>query len=307
MWFDASDQQFLKFHWIIIHQVTGTLPDQTTVRALQKIAWSTSGECLHLVHSSHDEIHKSMEASSSQDRQLEHDDISVSREALEVLTICLALCPDTIDMICKEKNWQFFIIDLLLVCHSRSVQLFPSNFQLLIFLIFDFQILIKSIEYVTLVTWVLQQTLQSEFPAWVPKKSIWSFFKLVFMSCDLVFHFVIRPIRTSASEQFYLMATSCAAGHKMTIYFITLLFTVLSVSKVSFSRIFRYFLLLILISVERFFSNILKFIKNSHFYEYLILISDYCLGCSGSHMLASASSQWTTRFDYNIFEIYNLK
>lgn len=95
------------------------MPDQLMVRALQKIAWSTSGECLHLVHSSFDEIHKAVEQCKSSDAQFDVEDMNVCREALEVLTVCLALCPEAIDTFYKERTWQSFIIDLVLVCHCK--------------------------------------------------------------------------------------------------------------------------------------------------------------------------------------------
>jgi len=49
------------------------------------------------------------------------DDVAVCREALEVLSVCLALCPDAVDVLYKERVWQTFIIDVLLVCRNRSL------------------------------------------------------------------------------------------------------------------------------------------------------------------------------------------
>ena len=40
-----------------------------------------------------------------------------------------------------------------------------------------------------------------------------------------------RPVRSSASEQFFLMATKCSSSHKPVVFFIQLLFTVLGVSE----------------------------------------------------------------------------
>lgn len=47
------------------------------------------------------------------------EDEQVCCEALEVMTLCFALTPTTLDTLSKEKAWQTFIIDLLLHCHSR--------------------------------------------------------------------------------------------------------------------------------------------------------------------------------------------
>ncbi|TWW81135.1 putative ubiquitin carboxyl-terminal hydrolase FAF-X [Takifugu flavidus] len=50
------------------------------------------------------------------------EDEQVCCEALEVMTLCFALTPTTLDTLSKEKAWQTFIIDLLLHCHSKSVR-----------------------------------------------------------------------------------------------------------------------------------------------------------------------------------------
>jgi ubiquitin carboxyl-terminal hydrolase 9/24 len=47
------------------------------------------------------------------------EDINVCREALEVLCVCLALYPAGLEALNKDKAWQVFIIDLLLLCKSR--------------------------------------------------------------------------------------------------------------------------------------------------------------------------------------------
>ena len=38
------------------------------------------------------------------------------REALEVLTLTIALHPDAMDQLVKDKTWQAFVIDLVLLC-----------------------------------------------------------------------------------------------------------------------------------------------------------------------------------------------
>ncbi len=47
---------------------------------------------------------------------------------------------------------------------------------------------------------------------------------LMYLSC--------RSVRVSATEQFLMMATKCCTGQRPLIFFITLLFTVLSVSQI---------------------------------------------------------------------------
>ena len=33
--------------------------------------------------------------------------------------MCLALCPNALEALTKDKSWQCFIIDLLILCQSR--------------------------------------------------------------------------------------------------------------------------------------------------------------------------------------------
>ena len=36
-----------------------------------------------------------------------------------MLSVCLALCPNALEALTKDKSWQCFIIDLLILCQSR--------------------------------------------------------------------------------------------------------------------------------------------------------------------------------------------
>ena len=54
-----------------------------------------------------------------QEQQAVAEDVQVCREALELLTVCLALSPQAIESLNKDKAWQIFIIDVLILCRSR--------------------------------------------------------------------------------------------------------------------------------------------------------------------------------------------
>jgi len=102
------------------------VPDQSTVRALQRIAWSSCAAGLQLVHAPYDQIHQAVDQlhgciiGGEGDRLVpDADDVNVCREALEVLSVCLALSPEAVDVLYKERVWQNFIIDVLLVCRNR--------------------------------------------------------------------------------------------------------------------------------------------------------------------------------------------
>ncbi|XP_052214421.1 probable ubiquitin carboxyl-terminal hydrolase FAF-X [Dreissena polymorpha] len=135
----------------LAEQATSVSPDLNTIKAIQKITWSSGSGSLHLVHASNEDIHASHEKELTPDP----DDLTVSREAMEVLTVCMLLCPSATEALHKDKAWQQFIKDCLLHCRNK-------------------------------------------------------------------------PVRSSASEQFFLMATKCSSTHKPVVFFIQLLFTVLS-------------------------------------------------------------------------------
>ena len=51
--------------------------------------------------------------------QIEPEDIALAREALEVLTIAIMLFPSALDSLTKDRQWQLFINDMILICRSR--------------------------------------------------------------------------------------------------------------------------------------------------------------------------------------------
>ncbi|XP_030838236.1 probable ubiquitin carboxyl-terminal hydrolase FAF-X isoform X3 [Strongylocentrotus purpuratus] len=104
--------------------------DLSVVKAIKKIAWSAGCGCSHLLHGSNEEVHKSFEKADS--GEADGDDAALCREALEVLTVCLALCPQALDALNKDKAWQCCIIDLLLLAKTRSVRVSAmEQFQLI--------------------------------------------------------------------------------------------------------------------------------------------------------------------------------
>ena len=58
-----------------------------------------------------------------QDSQVERGDVEMCREALDTLTICMALHPQALETLKKEKTWQNFIIDMLVRCRIRGVRM----------------------------------------------------------------------------------------------------------------------------------------------------------------------------------------
>ncbi|XP_071949723.1 ubiquitin carboxyl-terminal hydrolase 9X-like isoform X2 [Antedon mediterranea] len=109
----------------VADEASSHMPDLNVVKAIKKIAWSSGCGCLHLLHSSNEDIHKAYEKGVVKLPELE--DVSLTKESLEVLTICLALCPPALEALNKDKSWQHFIIDLLLLSKNRTVRLSASE------------------------------------------------------------------------------------------------------------------------------------------------------------------------------------
>ena len=127
--------------YFLILQILGIVLELGTIKSLQKIAWAASCKQLRLVHATNDDIHRHHDIASANtatspsagagDAQLEvssngsstsltsGDDTQVCREALEVLAVALTLNPQALDGLNKDKAWQTFIIDILLLSKSR--------------------------------------------------------------------------------------------------------------------------------------------------------------------------------------------
>ncbi|XP_059944215.1 probable ubiquitin carboxyl-terminal hydrolase FAF-X isoform X5 [Mesoplodon densirostris] len=108
------------------------MPDICEIRAIQKIIWASGCGTLELVFSSNEEITKIYEMATNTSNGPDMEDEQVCCEALEVMTLCFALIPTALDALSKEKDWQTFIIDLLLHCPSKTVrQLAQEQFFLM--------------------------------------------------------------------------------------------------------------------------------------------------------------------------------
>ncbi|XP_035221479.1 probable ubiquitin carboxyl-terminal hydrolase FAF-X isoform X2 [Stegodyphus dumicola] len=104
-------------------------PDLATVKAIMKMAWASSSGSMDLMQASYEELHQLEEKIC---KPVDSEEIQLCREALEVLTISLALCPEALDTLMKEKAWHVFIIDLLLICKNRSIRICAADQFLLI-------------------------------------------------------------------------------------------------------------------------------------------------------------------------------
>ena len=62
---------------------------------------------------------------------VQQEDISLAREALEVLTIAVMLYPSSLERLTKDRPWQNFINDMVIICRSRFVALWYFTLLLL--------------------------------------------------------------------------------------------------------------------------------------------------------------------------------
>ncbi|KAG8507344.1 putative ubiquitin carboxyl-terminal hydrolase FAF-X, partial [Galemys pyrenaicus] len=95
------------------------MPDTCVIRAIQKIIWASGCGALQLVFRPNEEITKIYEMTTNMRNEPDMEDEQVCCEALEVMTLCFALIPTALEALSKEKDWQTFIIDLLLHCPSK--------------------------------------------------------------------------------------------------------------------------------------------------------------------------------------------
>jgi len=106
---------------------TRHLPDMATVRAVLKLAWSSSASDLAITATDQlKELHKSRNVIVDQDYA------RLARESLEVLTLAIALCPTSLDTLSKDKAWHSFLVDLVLLSPDRSIRMAAAEQFLLI-------------------------------------------------------------------------------------------------------------------------------------------------------------------------------
>ncbi|XP_065840930.1 ubiquitin carboxyl-terminal hydrolase 9X-like [Oscarella lobularis] len=89
-----------------------------TVCCIQRFAWSAAAGAAHLAKASVDAIHKAMES-----KPIDSESASLCKESLGVLSTLLALQPNLQESLIKERDWQTFIIDLLLMSRNRPLRL----------------------------------------------------------------------------------------------------------------------------------------------------------------------------------------
>ena len=97
------------------------LPNESTVQAIIRLAWSTACGNINMMNgSTSEELHAKFQ--NPEDLALDDSDIDVCKEALEVLTLAIALCPTSLESLSKDQSWQNFIIDLTLMNNVKGIR-----------------------------------------------------------------------------------------------------------------------------------------------------------------------------------------
>merc|ERR1719232_1189133 len=95
-----------------------TLPSLEVVRSVLRLAWCSSAADLNITDlDTLKQIHKT-----NKEITIDQDYAKLAREALEVLTVSVALCPSALETLSKDKSWHSFLVDLVLLCPEVSVR-----------------------------------------------------------------------------------------------------------------------------------------------------------------------------------------
>lgn len=111
-------------------QCYSNFPDLQVVISLMKMVWSASTGSMRLLREdSLENIHKAVEGSTTSGVTLHSDDISLAAEGLECMTLCLCLCSQAAEQLRtdRDKNWQSFILDMVLSCPHREIRSAASD------------------------------------------------------------------------------------------------------------------------------------------------------------------------------------
>lgn len=94
-------------------------PNPAMPRAIMFLAWASATGSLAARYQP-DELH----AAALRGKLPEPEDITVTREALQLLTLALPMNPAAFEELLSDELWSWFVIDLLLLARNRLVFFF---------------------------------------------------------------------------------------------------------------------------------------------------------------------------------------
>ena len=113
----------------------GAMPDLVMLRHLVKLTWAAASASIECMLASTDDIHRAMLVATGVGasfsvhsgttwlsfkgaRDLTTADVLLVKEALELLTLSLVMLPGSFEQLQRDKSFQQFIVDLLLVSNN---------------------------------------------------------------------------------------------------------------------------------------------------------------------------------------------
>ncbi|XP_044752373.1 probable ubiquitin carboxyl-terminal hydrolase FAF-X [Coccinella septempunctata] len=100
------------------------LPDLATTLALVRLIWAASSNNLSELNASPEILHSLSDPNKQNvPISLQQEDILLCREALELLSIALVLNPSSLEHLCNDKRWPYFVTDLVLLNPSSSIRI----------------------------------------------------------------------------------------------------------------------------------------------------------------------------------------
>lgn len=111
----------LKLGHSLSHQASTVIPDMKVIDTLQRVAWMSAAGFSSTSSATLVEVHDSFEKPST--NMVQQEDISLAREALEVLTVAVMLYPSSLERLTKDRQWQNFINDMVIICRSRAIRM----------------------------------------------------------------------------------------------------------------------------------------------------------------------------------------
>ncbi|XP_065644318.1 ubiquitin carboxyl-terminal hydrolase 9X isoform X4 [Hydra vulgaris] len=103
-------------------RATKYMPDINFVKVVQKICWSAAAGDVSLHQTDNSHIHQFFEKHEELQKCASLDDSNLAKEAFEVMTIALTLCPPILETLIRDSYWHLFIVDTLLLCTSSTIR-----------------------------------------------------------------------------------------------------------------------------------------------------------------------------------------
>ncbi|KAK9879631.1 hypothetical protein WA026_006697 [Henosepilachna vigintioctopunctata] len=99
------------------------LPDLATTLALVRLIWAASSNNLSELNASPETLHSLSDPNKQNNPvELQTEDILLCKEALELLSISLVLNPSSLEHLCHDKRWPYFVTDLVLLNPSAAIR-----------------------------------------------------------------------------------------------------------------------------------------------------------------------------------------